>query len=235
MLTTQFRVNWPFGLGEERNIYFQDNSHGGSLGFPFKTISAIFDLLVTPMLPTMFQVNWPFRSGDAKNRFSRWRPWRPSWTSDRNDLTLMLTTQFRVNWPFGSGEERNIYFQDDSHGGNLGFPFKTISAIFDLLVTPMLPTKFQVDWPFGSREKAKNRFSRWLPQRPSWISDWNIFSYFWFTWKEKKDCLRKQRTHTITKIGDSVWLSLFICNTVVCEVTYALYFLPSFKSICPSV
>ena len=33
----------------------------------------------------------------------------------------------------------------------------------------------------------------------------------------KKDCLWKQRTHKITKIGDSVWLSLFICDTVVCE------------------
>ena len=39
--------------------------------------------------------------------------------------------------------------------------------------------------------------------------------------KVKKDCLMKQRTHKITKIGDSVWLSLFICNTVVCETAYA--------------
>ena len=30
----------------------------------------------------------------------------------------------------------------------------------------------------------------------------------------KKDCLWEQRTYKITKIGDSVWLSLFICNTV---------------------
>ena len=32
--------------------------------------------------------------------------------------------------------------------------------------------------------------------------------------KVKKDCLWKQTTHKITKIEDSVWLSLFICNTV---------------------
>ena len=44
--------------------------------------------------------------------------------------------------------------------------------------TPMLPSKFGVKWPFGS-EEAKNRFSRWLSWRPSWISDWNDFSYFW--------------------------------------------------------
>ena len=41
----------------------------------------------------------------------------------------------------------------------------------------MLLTKFRVNWPFGSKE-AKNRFSRWLPWRPSWISDWHNFSYF---------------------------------------------------------
>ena len=39
----------------------------------------------------------------------------------------------------------------------------------------MFPTKFQVSWPFGSGEEAKNRFSRWWP---SWISNWNNFSYF---------------------------------------------------------
>ena len=33
-------------------------------------------------------------------------------------------------------------FQDDRHGGHLGFPIGTILAIFDLQVTPMLPTKF---------------------------------------------------------------------------------------------
>ena len=41
----------------------------------------------------------------------------------------------------------------------------------------MLSTKFQVSWPFDSREDTKNRFSRW---RPSWISDRNDFSYFYF-------------------------------------------------------
>ena len=42
----------------------------------------------------------------------------------------------------------------------------------------MLPSKFGVNWPFGSGEEAKNRFSRWLSWRPSWISEWNDFSYF---------------------------------------------------------
>ena len=31
---------------------------------------------------------------------------------------------------------------------------------------------------FSSGEEAKNRFSRWRPWWPSWISDWQEFSYF---------------------------------------------------------
>ena len=45
----------------------------------------------------------------------------------------------------------------------------------------MLPSKFGVNWPFGPGEEAKNRFSRWRPWRPSWISDRHDFSSFWST------------------------------------------------------
>ena len=65
-----------------------------------------------------------------------------------------------------------------AHCGHLGFTTRTILAIFDLQVTLTLPSKFGVNWPFSSGEEAQNRFSRWLPWRPSWISDWNDFSYF---------------------------------------------------------
>ena len=68
-----------------------------------------------------------------------------------------------------------IYFQDGSH---LGYLIWTILAIFDVQVTPMLPIKFQVNRPLGSGEEANNRFSRWRPLLPSWISDQNDFSYF---------------------------------------------------------
>ena len=71
-------------------------------------------------------------------------------------------------------------FQDGHHGGHLGFLISMMLAIFDLQVTLMLPTKFGVNWHFGSGEEAKNRFSR---LRPSWISDWNDFSYFWSMYK----------------------------------------------------
>ena len=71
-----------------------------------------------------------------------------------------------------------IDFQDGNCGGHLVFPIRTILAIFYLQVTLMILTKFQVNWPFGSGEEAENRFSRWLPWWPSWISDRNNFSCF---------------------------------------------------------
>ena len=83
--------------------------------------------------------------------------------------------------------KKNIYgmpvngawsFEQTLNGGQLGFTIGTILAIFDLRVIPMFPTKFRVNWSFGSGEEAKNRFSRWLPSRPSWISHWHDFSYF---------------------------------------------------------
>ena len=38
----------------------------------------------------------------------------------------ILPTKFQVNWPFYSGGE----FQDDSHGGHLGFQIKMIFPFF---------------------------------------------------------------------------------------------------------
>ena len=151
-----------------RKIDIQDGRQGGHSGFPIRMILAIFDLQVTPMLPDKID------SGEEeKNRFSRWPPWWPSWISNLNDfscfdlqVTLMLHTKLQVSWPFSSGE----------HGGHLAFPFGMILAIFDLQV--MLTTEFQVNWPFGSGEEAKNRFLKWLPWWPSWISNRNDYSYF---------------------------------------------------------
>ena len=52
----------------------------------------------------------------------------------------------------------------------------TILATFDL-VTPILPIKFRVNLPFVSGE-VQNRFLKWQPWWPSWISDRNVDSYF---------------------------------------------------------
>ena len=90
-------------------------------------------------------------------------------------VALILPTKFPVNWPFHSGDEG----QNIQDGGHLGFPDGTILAILDLQVTPILPTKFWVSWPFCSGEEAQNRFSRWWPWRPNWISNQNDFSSFW--------------------------------------------------------
>ena len=68
----------------------------------------------------------------------------------------MLPTKFQVNWPFSSRGEAKIDFQDGYH--DLGFPIRTILAIFDLLVTLMLPI-FPVNWNFGSGENAKQKMN----------------------------------------------------------------------------
>ena len=98
-------------------IDFQDGNCGGHIGFPIRTILAIFDLQVTLMTLTKFQVNWPFHSGEeAKNRFSRWLPlshlgFPIGMILAIFDLpvTPMLPNKFRVNWPFSSGEAKNRF------------------------------------------------------------------------------------------------------------------------------
>ena len=186
MLPTKFQVNWPFGSGEEEKNRLSRwrpswISDGNDFSYFWSTSHPDASYQVSSQLP--------FSSGEEeKNRFSRWQPWWPSWISDWNNfsyfdlqVTLMLPTKFCVNWPFGSGEEQKIDFQDGHHGGHLGFPIGMILALFDLQVIQMLPTKFQVNWPFGSREEAIDRFSRWSPWWPSWISNRDNFSYFWST------------------------------------------------------
>ena len=55
---TKFRVNWPFGSGEEAKIDIQ-----GDFQKEIFHYLEIWYLQVTLMLPTKFQVNWPFGSG----------------------------------------------------------------------------------------------------------------------------------------------------------------------------
>ena len=141
------------------------------------------------MLPTKFQVSWPFGSGETKNRFTRWRLWRPAWIINQNNSSCFFI--YKSPWYFLASlksigllvqeKKRKIDFQDGPHGSHLGFLIGMILAIYDLQVTAMLPTKFKVNWPFCWGEEAKNRFSRWRPWRPSWISNQNIFSCFWCT------------------------------------------------------
>ena len=91
-------------------------------------------------------------------------------------VTPMPPIKFWLNpTPFGRRcRLKNFY---GSHDGHLGYQNGTILAIL-IGLDKMLPSKFGVNWPFGSVEEAKNRFSRWRPWRPSWISDRHDFSYF---------------------------------------------------------
>ena len=49
---------------------------------------------------------------------------------------------------------------------------------FYLQDTPIIPTRFRVNWPLRSGGDGQNRFSKWQPWWPFWISDWNDFTYF---------------------------------------------------------
>ena len=91
-------------------------------------------------------------------------------------VDLQVTSILPMNFESIALSVQEKKFKTDFQDGcNLGFPIAMTWAIFYLQGTPMLPTKFRVSWPFSS-EEGRNRFSRWPP---SWISDWNDFSYFY--------------------------------------------------------
>ena len=136
-------------------------------------ILAIFNLQVISILPMKISSQLAF-----------WlrRRIKPSWISDgilsyfwsttHPDTSYQVLNQLAV--PFRNSK----YYQDGGSGSYLGFP---ILAIFYLKVSLILPTKFWVNWSFCSGEEIQNRFPRWPPWQPSWISELNNFSYFFFS------------------------------------------------------
>ena len=98
-------------------------------------------------------------------------------------------------------KKQKIDFPDCHHGSHLEFPIRTILVSFDLKVTPMLPTNFQVNWHFGSGREAKNRFSRWPPWWPSWISDWNGFGVQDLSVQKKKRKIDFENGHNDSHLG----------------------------------
>ena len=92
---TKFRVNWPFGSGEEVKIDFQD---AGNLGFPIERILATFDQQVVHILPTKFQFELiliyklpgyflpSFKSTGLSVQEKKGK-WRPSWISYWNHFS----------------------------------------------------------------------------------------------------------------------------------------------------
>ena len=135
------------------------------------------------MLHTKFRVIWPYSSSEeGKNRFSRCSP---SWIFDRNNFSYFYIYKSSRHFPpiFKSTgplvqeikRKKRVSRWPISDPNNLSY---SRSTILDLQVTRMLPTKFRVKWPFSSGGEAKNKFSRCLSWRPSWISDRDDFSYF---------------------------------------------------------
>ena len=84
--------------------------------------------------------------------------------------------KFAVNWPFVK-ENIQIDFQGGGPGSQLEFPIRTILANFLSLSCPNTSFQKFESGPFGSGVEAQNRFSRWRPKRPSWITNQNDFSY----------------------------------------------------------
>ena len=87
ILPTRFRVNWPFGSGEEA----QNRISGWQPWQPswisdLKDFSFIY-LQLAPILPAKFRVNCSFGSREeAVNKFSRSQP---SWISNQNDFSYL--------------------------------------------------------------------------------------------------------------------------------------------------
>ena len=109
------------------------------------------------------------------------------------------------------------------------FPAGASQSVF-LLVLYKFPTCHgnQTKWPLAIQHIKWKGIHKWSElQNMIHISSLVIqkmqFNHFPIIIKVKKDCLWKQRTLKITKIGDSVWLSFFICNTVVCEAIISLW------------
>ena len=158
VLPTKFQVNWPFGSGEEaKNRLLRWPPWWPFWIFDWHDFSYFWS---TSQTDASYQVSsqLAFWFRRRRNRFSR-----PSWISDWNDFSYFwskshpdasyqvlsqLAFGFRRTELLLQKKKRKIDFQDGHHGSHLGFPIRTILAIFDLQVTSMLPTKFQVHWPW---------------------------------------------------------------------------------------
>ena len=107
-----------FSVQEKKlKIDFKDGGHGENLGFLIGTILATFDVQVTPCFLASFNsIDLLIHTKKRKIDFQE-PPWRPSWVSDRNELsyfyiqsTPMLPIKFQVSWPFESEEDTKNMF-----------------------------------------------------------------------------------------------------------------------------
>ena len=66
--------------------------------------------------------------------------------------------KFQDNWSLLQEKKEKTDFQDDNNGSHLGFPIRTILAIFYLQVTLMCLSKFHINWPLFLEKKQKMDF-----------------------------------------------------------------------------
>ena len=113
MPPTKFRVNWPFGSGEEAKNRFSRWPPWWPSWFPIGTIFTFFINKSPPrFLPSFESVGLLVQEKKRKIEF---QPWWSSWISDRIDFSILIYKSprcfllRRVIWPFGSGEEAKIF------------------------------------------------------------------------------------------------------------------------------
>ena len=158
MLPIKFRVNLPFGSGEEE---INRLSRWPPSWISDRINLSYFYLQITQKLPIQ-----------STGLLVQKKKWKINF-QDGHHLgipigTILLFFIYKLPRCFLPSFEsiglpvqkkkRKRDFEDGHYGGNLGFPIGMIWAIFDLQVNLMIPTKFQVNWPFGSGEKAKIDF-----------------------------------------------------------------------------
>ena len=164
---------------------FQDSGCYCRLGFLIASFFSDFTIQIIPIFPTKFRINSHFDSGKVKNRFSRWEPWHPFCISVRNDFSYFWSTNRRANWYQVSIQ---LVFRCRKRGSKLLFKMAAVAEFSDfwseifllsyLQVNSKFLITFRIKWPFVLGEEVWNRFLRWQPWRPSWISDRTISASF---------------------------------------------------------
>ena len=102
----------------------------------------------------------------------------PSWISGRERMTVE-----NISWSTSTKEccrpRRGLNPRPPGLQSDGASNWATEAGVFLIYKSRQcFSTRFGVNWLLGSGGETKNRFSRWLPWRPSWISDRHDFSYF---------------------------------------------------------
>ena len=176
ILLIKFRVNWPFGPGENIQNKF-------SSWRPWRPCW-IFYLQVISIISFKFQVNLLFSSGEEFQNLFFFRIaavaailifWSKWFSYFYLQVALILPTRFRVNWPFRSGEENN--FKGGAKAAILDFRLKWYLLFFIYKSPRYLLTSFEsVGFPF--RWRIQNRLSRWRLCGQLGFSIWRILASF---------------------------------------------------------